>query len=117
MKEQLNKTDDLLKEVISILSAISTQLKEIENTSKIPCILSKEHWTVSDCSAYTGISENHIYRIPKNLLPRLKPGGKTCWFRKVDIFAYLESNEIKSDAQIEQEALSYTLNKSKAKPP
>lgn len=68
--------------------------------------------TIEEASDYTGISRSYLYKLTANgEIPFSKPRGKMIYFSKEKLEEWLLANPSKSKAEIQQEALNYTLRK------
>lgn len=72
--------------------------------------LQSEALTVEALSILTGWTKGNIYKkTSKGLLPYYKPNGKTIYFKKSEIEAFLLTNRSKTKAEIQAEAKDYLL--------
>jgi excisionase family DNA binding protein len=68
----------------------------------------KEVLTIDECSAYTGYSKNHLYRLTsQRAIPFYKPMGGTIYFRKSEIEDWLLRNRQATEAEINSQATTY----------
>ena len=57
-------------------------------------------------------ARSYLYKLTSgNLIPHYKPQGKMLYFEKAELEAWLRQNPVKTQAQIEQEAQKYILNR------
>ncbi|MBP8089920.1 MAG: helix-turn-helix domain-containing protein [Prevotella sp.] len=74
--------------------------------------LTKDVLSFDEASIFLNLSKSYLYKLTSgNLIPHYKPQGKMLYFEKTELEAWLRQNPIKTKAQIEQEAQSYTLNR------
>ena len=74
--------------------------------------LTKDVLSFDEASIFLNLSKSYLYKMTSgNLIPHYKPQGKMLYFEKTELEAWLRQNPIKTKAQIEQEAQSYTLNR------
>ena len=66
--------------------------------------LSKNVLSFDEASRFLNLSKS-------NLIPHYKPQGKMLYFEKAELEAWLRQNPVKTQAQIEQEAQKYILNR------
>lgn len=88
-------------------------LKLDERLSRIEKLLlgSKKVLSFDEACDYTGFSRSYMYKMTSsNTIPFSKPNGKVIFFEKEKLDKWLLQNGIKSNQDIENEALSYTLN-------
>ena len=70
--------------------------------------LSKNVLSFDEASRFLNLSKSYLYKLTSgNLIPHYKPQGKMLYFEK----AWLRQNPVKTQAQIEQEAQKYILNR------
>lgn len=74
--------------------------------------LTKDVLSFDEASIFLNLSKSYLYKLTSgNLIPHYKPQGKMLYFEKTELEAWLRQNPIKTKAQIDQEAQSYTLNR------
>ena len=67
---------------------------------------------VSELEKMLFLSKSYLYKLTSgNLIPHYKPQGKMLYFEKTELEAWLRQNPVKTQAQIEQEAQKYILNR------
>jgi len=67
---------------------------------------------VEELSDYTGFKKSYIYKlVHTNSLPFSKPNGKVLFFERTKIDEWLLKNSHKSNDEIQQEALEFSLCK------
>ncbi len=72
----------------------------------------KDTLTLEEASAYSGISKSYIYKLTSaGSIPHYKPEGKTIYFDRVELNAWLKRNRVKTVQEIEQEATTYVTTK------
>ena len=84
----------------------------LERLDRIERLLfsNKEVLTFEEACEYTGISRSYLYKLTaSNTIPHSKPNGKMIFFEKKKLNEWLLQNSIKSNDQIEAEALSYSF--------
>lgn len=91
------------------LESINERLKRIEKL----LTTQKTVLNLAEVAELTGLSKSHIYKLSsKGLIPHYKPNGKQNYFNRIEIENWLLRNPVKTNEDIEKEALSYvTLNK------
>ena len=90
------------------------KLKIDERLERIEKLLlgNKKVLTFDEGCDYTGISRSYMYKLTSNgIVPHSKPNGKVIFFEKDKLDSWLLQNHRKSAGEIEQEALSYTMQK------
>jgi excisionase family DNA binding protein len=86
----------------------------LERLDRIERLLSfsKEVLTFDETCDYTGISRSYLYKLTANRqIPHSKPNGKMIFFERSKLNAWLTRNQRKSQFEIEQDALAYTVKK------
>lgn len=84
----------------------------LERLDRIERLLftNKEVLTFEEACEYTGISRSYLYKLTaSNNIPHSKPNGKMIFFEKKKLNEWLLQNSIKSNDEIETEALSYSF--------
>lgn len=67
---------------------------------------------VEELSDYTGFKKPYIYKlVHTNSLPFSKPNGKVLFFERTKIDEWLLKNSHKSNDEIQQEAIEFSLRK------
>ena len=78
-----------------------------ETISHEPQTCAKRVWTASECAEYMGISLSTLYKMTHaRIVPCYKPTGKLLFFDREEIEAWLLSNRVCTDAELQAEALS-----------
>ena len=76
----------------------------------------KEILNVEELSDYTGFKKSYIYKlVHTNSLPFSKPNGKVLFFERKKVDEWLLKNSHKSNDEIQQEAIEFSLCKNKAR--
>jgi len=72
----------------------------------------KEILNVEELSDYTGFKKSYIYKlVHSNSIAFSKPNGKVLFFERKKIDEWLLKNSHKSNDEIQQEALEFSLRK------
>jgi len=89
-------------------------LEKLNRLEKLIVDSSKEILNVEDLINYTGYKRSYIYKlVHNNTLPFSKPNGKTLFFEKSEIDAWLLQNKSQSISQIENKAHDYINSRNK----
>ena len=68
--------------------------------------------TLEEASAYSGISKSYLYKLTSaGSIPHYKPEGKTIYFDRAELDAWLKRNRVKTTQEIEQEAATFVTTK------
>jgi len=82
-----------------ILSSIESLLRTQKTT-----------FNLDDLCSYTGLSKSAVYKLTqRRLIPYSKPNSKIIFFKKDDVDAYLLSNPIDTQEEVEKIATNYIL--------
>lgn len=72
----------------------------------------KEVLTSGEAALYMGLSKNYLYKLTsQNKIPHYKPLGKMCFFNRLEIEKWLQSNRVATDDEISQQAQTYCTKK------
>ena len=72
----------------------------------------KEILTLDEAAMYTGMSPSAIYRLTsERKIPFSKPNGKNCFIRRTDLEAWLMSNPVATDAELNSRAQAYCMTR------
>jgi len=68
--------------------------------------MEKTFLTIDEASKYLGLAKQTIYgKVHTKTLKHYKPSGKTLYFKLSDLEAYIQAGEVKTQAEIENEAI------------
>jgi excisionase family DNA binding protein len=68
----------------------------------------KKVLTVDEAAKYMGISKSALYKkMMRREIPFSKPGGKVCFFNRLELEAWLMSNRQSTAAELQDSALKY----------
>jgi excisionase family DNA binding protein len=86
------------------------QVADLITANTIFC--TKEVLTSDEAAAYMGISKSYLYKLTmKQLIPHYKPMGKMCYFNRVELESWLQSNRVATTDEISQQAQTYCMRK------
>ena len=72
----------------------------------------KEVLTSDEAPRYLGISKSYLYKLTmKQAIPHYKPMGKMCYFNRVELESWLQSNRVATADEISQQAQTYCMRK------
>ena len=67
--------------------------------------------TFEEAAEYTSLSKSTLYKLTSlNKIPHYKPSGKRLYFSKAELEAWLLTNRVKPESEIEQEANDYIVH-------
>lgn len=90
--EMTEELKEGLKQVADLITAniISTQ---------------KEVLTSDEAARYMGVSKSYLYKLTMTKqIPHYKPLGKMCYFNRLELEQWLQSNRIATDEELEVKA-------------
>lgn len=86
-----------LKQVADLITA------NIINTSK-------EVLTSDEAARYMGVSKSYLYKLTMTKqIPHYKPLGKMCYFNRLELEQWLQSNRHSTDAELSRQAQTYCM--------
>jgi excisionase family DNA binding protein len=93
--------------ILNKLDSISRMLRE-QN------LLKKEVLTFSEATDYLSVSSSHLYKLTSgNIIPFYKPNNKKIFFKRSELDAWLTSNRVEPNSEIEDKANAYLIRKGK----
>ena len=70
----------------------------------------KEVLTSQEAARYMGISLSYLYKLTmRQQIPFYKPLGKMCFFNRLELEKWLQSNRISTDEELSQKAQAYCM--------
>lgn len=86
------------------LKEIDLRLLHIERL----LLCNKTVLTLNEAAEYAGLSKSYLYKLTSSgLIPHSKPNGKQCYFAKIELDTWLMRNQVKTSAEIAEEAATY----------
>jgi excisionase family DNA binding protein len=74
--------------------------------------MTKEVLTSDEAARYMGVSKSYLYKLTMTKqIPHYKPLGKMCYFNRLELEQWLQSNRHSTDAELSQQAQSYCMRK------
>lgn len=72
----------------------------------------KEVLTSDEAARYMGVSRSYLYKLTMTKqIPHYKPLGKMCYFNRLELEQWLQSNRHSTDAELSQQAQSFCMGK------
>ena len=108
-------TFDKLTEAVTMLTKEVSELKHllIEKQEQTPTDQPEQLLTIQEAAEFLRLSVPTLYsKVSKGELPVMKR-GKRLYFSRTELLEYVKAGRKKSNAEIEQEAKAYLLNKKK----
>lgn len=87
------------------------QVADLITANTIFC--TKEVLTSDEAARYMGVSKSYLYKLTMNQqIPHFKPMGKMCYFNRLELEQWLQSNRVSTASEIKQQAQSFCMKKS-----
>jgi excisionase family DNA binding protein len=68
--------------------------------------------TSEEAAKYMGISKSYLYKLTmRKEVPHYKPMGKVCYFNRLELDGWLQSNRVATDAELSQRAQNFVSKK------
>lgn len=94
---------------------IQRQLERIEQLLLEQKLLKKEVLNFKEACQYLDVSESHLYKMTSGAeIAHFKPNGKKIYFKRVELDQWLQRNRQATNAEIQEQAANYLLQKSKS---
>lgn len=94
------------KDITQITAAV------VEALSKNTPLYQKEILTLDEAAQYTGMTSSAIYKLTSTRkIPFSKPNGKNCFFRRVELEAWLMSNPVATVDELNSRVVEYCMRK------
>ena len=76
----------------------------------------KEVLTSDEAAKYMGVSKSYLYKLTmRQQVPHYKPMGKMCYFNRLELEQWLQSNRVSTSTEINQQAQAYCMKKGGAR--
>lgn len=70
----------------------------------------KEVLTSDEAARYMGISKSYLYKLTmRRQIPHYKPMGKMCYFNRHELEAWLQSNRVSTEEELDRRANAYCM--------
>lgn len=87
-----------------------------EEISANSLLSQKEVLTSDEAAKYMGISKSYLYKLTmQQKVPHYKPTGKMCYFNRMELESWLQSNRVATADEISERAQTYCLKKGGAR--
>ena len=84
------------------------QVADLITASTIFC--TKEVLTSDEAAKYMGVSKSYLYKLTmRQQIPHYKPMGKMCYFNRLELEQWLQSNRVATTTEIGQQAQAYCV--------
>lgn len=72
----------------------------------------KEILTADEAARYMGIEKSYLYKMTHDRkIPHYKPGGKNLFFRRTELEAWLTTNPVATDADLNSRVAAHCMKK------
>ncbi len=86
-------------------------IKKLNNIERYTILAAKNVLNIDDVSLLTGYSKFYIYKLTcTSKIPHYKPNGKSIYFDRNEVEAWMKRNRVNSIEEAEQQAANYILN-------
>ena len=86
------------------------QVADLVTANTIFC--TKEVLTSDEAAKYMGVSKSYLYKLTmRQQIPHFKPMGKMCYFNRLELEQWLQSNRVATTTGIEQQAQTFCMKK------
>ncbi|WP_276908973.1 helix-turn-helix domain-containing protein [Hallella colorans] len=86
------------------------QVADLITANTIFC--TKEVLTSNEAARYLGISKSYLYKLTMGQkIPHYKPMGKMCYFNRLELEGWLQSNRVATEAELSQQAQTFCMRK------
>lgn len=86
------------------------QVADLVTANTIFC--TKEVLTSDEAAKYMGVSKSYLYKLTmRQQIPHFKPMGKMCYFNRLELEQWLQSNRVATTKDIEQQAQDFCIKK------
>lgn len=73
-------------------------------------LCNKEVLTSDEAAQYMGVSKSTLYKWTMGrVVPHYKPQGKLCFFNRLELEKWLQSNRVSTNEELNDEALAYCM--------
>ena len=92
---------------------MAEELKEVADLITANTIFcTKEVLTSDEAARYLGISKSYLYKLTmRQAIPHYKPMGKMCYFNRLELEQWIQSNRVATADELSQQAQAYCMKK------
>ena len=96
---------------------MAEELKQVANLITANTIFcTKEVLTSDEAAKYMGVSKSYLYKLTmRQQIPHYKPMGKMCYFNRLELEQWLQSNRVSTSTEISRQAQAYCMKKGGAR--
>lgn len=108
----LNPRDQAHKTSINYTNTMEEKIMEkLQEIKELTLLAAKSVLTIKDVMLLTGLSKSSIYKKTcAKEIPHYKPTDKLLYFDRKEIEAWMRQGKVKSNAEIEEEAVAYCIS-------
>lgn len=93
-----------------IMIEVIKQVADLITANTIFC--TKEVLTSDEAAKYMGVSKSYLYKLTmRQQIPHFKPMGKMCYFNRLELEQWLQSNRVATATEIERQAQAVCMKK------
>lgn len=108
--EPCTSTQEAQTSKIRIMAEEMKQVADLITANTIFC--TKEVLTSDEAAKYMGVSKSYLYKLTmRQQIPHFKPMGKMCYFNRLELEQWLQSNRVSTATEISQQAQAYCIKK------
>ena len=86
------------------------QVADLITANTIFC--TTEVLTSDEAARYLGISKSYLYKLTmRQAIPHYKPMGKMCYFNRLELEQWIQSNRVATADELSQQAQAYCMKK------
>lgn len=96
--------------IIEVMAEELKQVADLITANTIFC--TKEVLTSDEAAKYMGVSKSYLYKLTmRQQIPHFKPMGKMCYFNRLELEKWLQSNKVATATEISDRAAAYCNKK------
>lgn len=101
------------KTQIKMFTESSANYKQLaEYLADVVTLNQKEVLTSDEVAQYMGVSRSYLYKLTmRQQIPHYKPLGKLCYFNRKEIEAWLQTNKVATEEELNSKAQTYCMRK------
>ena len=108
---------------VSLFNLLILKIMNKEDFQKVADLITantifctKEVLTSDEAAKYMGVSKSYLYKLTmRQQIPHYKPMGKMCYFNRLELEQWLQSNRVSTSTEISQQAQAYCMKKGGAR--
>ena len=98
--------ESLTKNIVGVMNEQLQQVADLITANTI--FTTKEVLTSDEAAKYMGISKSYLYKLTmRQQIPHSKPLGKMCYFNRLELERWLQTNRVATSDELNERAQSY----------